>query len=120
MFWKNWFRRWKSTPEDNDPYILFKVKDGDKLEIDMGWIKGTDVRTFAKVLWLINTGQTIGHQATMAMAYAQSIGEPESAMIIHSALQNAANVKREEDQSDGPLVPPSKVILNQMKLHNGN
>lgn len=118
LFWK---RKPKSQPEPKyhqNPFILFELVDGIHLEITISWPPKGDVKPFAQLLTLLNSGGLIGPQLTEAVLFANSVNEPEKAVIIQAALDSVAtNKKKGPSNPNKPIVPPSKAFSTQMKYH---
>jgi hypothetical protein len=103
-------------PVFQNPFIVFELVDGVHLEISVGWPLDGDIKPFAQVLALLNSGNIVGPQLTEVSFYAKEVKQPEKAVIIQAALESIiASKKKEKLSPDRPLVPPSRVVANHLK-----
>lgn len=97
-----------------NPRLILELVDNIHLDVFIEWPESGDISVFTEVLGLLNGGHLIGPQVTAAAIYAKRVGQPEKAVLIHAALEALTQGKKKAN-AEKPLVPPTRVIRNQMK-----
>lgn len=125
-FWKRKDGR-EPEPEQepelvDQAFVIFTLSDSNSLDVTMGWPadEDYDIKPFAEMLAWLNEGKLVGAQLAAAAINASKSNVPHQAMVIHAALDRVASrtkTTKEKSNSDSPIIPPSKVTPNQMRLH---